>query len=389
MNDLTRDELRELTQPGSGPCVSIYMPTHQAGAEIQQDLTRFKNLLRAAEERLRMRGMRDPEVARMTASTWELLDARVSWRNPRAGFALFIRADGEVRSYQLPETVDEAVVVNDRPYVRPLIRILSSDVTFYIVSLDLDNARLFRGSHFDIVEVTPTRMPGAIDEALHYDETEQQMQMHTAIAGTGLPGWYAKSAFHAKGGHEAENFKRDDVLEFYRLVDRGVHEIIAGTEAPLVLAGVESRFPIYRDANSHPKLMEYGVAGNPTLMTLQELHDRAWNIVAPYFQTEEHRMVAQFANLSGTGKATSDTRDILAGVEQGRVNALFVPATGFQWGAYDTATDDFELLDEHDARAEDLMDRAAVRGLENGARVYVVADEAVPGDGQMAAVMRY
>ena len=43
MELLSREELNGLVTPQEGPCVSIFMPTHRAGGETQQDPIRLKN----------------------------------------------------------------------------------------------------------------------------------------------------------------------------------------------------------------------------------------------------------------------------------------------------------------------------------------------------------
>ena len=45
MDLLPRRELEGLILEREGPCVSIFLPTHRAGAETQQDPIRLKNLL--------------------------------------------------------------------------------------------------------------------------------------------------------------------------------------------------------------------------------------------------------------------------------------------------------------------------------------------------------
>jgi len=66
MDKITMNTLRQ-TFLNSHPdrCVSLYMPTHRAGRETEQDPIRYKDLLREAEERLMANGLRSPEVQEM------------------------------------------------------------------------------------------------------------------------------------------------------------------------------------------------------------------------------------------------------------------------------------------------------------------------------------
>ena len=45
MDIFTRENLTNLSGDMGSPCVSIYMPTHRVGREMQQDPIRLKNLL--------------------------------------------------------------------------------------------------------------------------------------------------------------------------------------------------------------------------------------------------------------------------------------------------------------------------------------------------------
>ena len=49
---LKRDDWKLLLEKPPGTCVSLFMPTHRSGPEVQQDPVRLKNLLRQAEGRL-------------------------------------------------------------------------------------------------------------------------------------------------------------------------------------------------------------------------------------------------------------------------------------------------------------------------------------------------
>ena len=62
MKSLSKDELKTLMSKQKGPCISMFMPAYRAGAEIQQNQIRFRNLLREAEEKLIAAGCRAPEA---------------------------------------------------------------------------------------------------------------------------------------------------------------------------------------------------------------------------------------------------------------------------------------------------------------------------------------
>jgi hypothetical protein len=75
-----RTDLRRLALGRRGPCVSVFLPTHRAGPEVQQGPIRLKNLLRQATEVLKSDGVRAPEIDRLLAPLRGLLDDRLFWQ---------------------------------------------------------------------------------------------------------------------------------------------------------------------------------------------------------------------------------------------------------------------------------------------------------------------
>ena len=93
MEIITRDELKELSQFSGQNLISLYMPTHRTGREIQQDPIRYKNLLTKAEQHLTKMGLRSPEVKSVLDNAHRLqLDAEF-WQHQNDGLAIFISKD--------------------------------------------------------------------------------------------------------------------------------------------------------------------------------------------------------------------------------------------------------------------------------------------------------
>ena len=96
---VSRDELGELMETRLNPSVSIFLPTHRAGKEIQQDPIRLKNLLTEAEKRLITGGMRTPDARDFLAPASSLLNDGWFWRHQSDGLAIFLN-QGLSRSYR-------------------------------------------------------------------------------------------------------------------------------------------------------------------------------------------------------------------------------------------------------------------------------------------------
>ena len=233
MNILTKSELEILLKKQSGACVSIFMPTHRIGAEVQQDKISLKNLLRQAEERLVDIGLRRPEAIKLLAPIYKTLNDDVFWQHPSDGLAIFLSPE-MFRYYRVPFNFERLVVVSDRFHIKPLLPVFSGNGRFYILALSQNQVRLLQCTRFDAEEIDLAGIaPKSLTEALKYDEMERQNLYHTGVPGVGKEG----VIFH---GQDIGDIAKNNILRYSQQIDRGLHrEILKEEKAPLILAGVD------------------------------------------------------------------------------------------------------------------------------------------------------
>ncbi|MBI3029655.1 MAG: hypothetical protein HYY64_09110 [Candidatus Rokubacteria bacterium] len=363
------------------PCVSIFMPSHRAGAATKQDPIRLKNLLRQAEERLLDAGLRRPQAKALLKPASALLDDSLFWRYQSDGLAVFV-APGGARRYRLPYRFDELVVVAGRFHLKPLLPLFTGEGRFYVLALSQNEVRLLQGTRHSVDEVELNTVPPSLAEALKYDDPEKQLQFHTRTPGGAGP---RPAIFHGHGTGDV----KDDLLRYFQQIDRGLRELLRDEQAPLVLAGVEYLLPIYRQASGYPHVVEEGITGNPEGTRAKELHAQAWAIVEPRFLEAREAAAARYRQLAGSGAASADLREILPAAAHGRVDFLFVAVGVQRWGTFDPDTGAVELHEEAAAGDEDLLDRAALETLTSAGVVYAAEPPLVPADAPLAAVFRY
>jgi hypothetical protein len=168
-----------------------------------------------------------------------------------------------------------------------------------------------------------------------------------------------------------------------------VQDLLAGEQAPLVLAGVDYLLPIYQEANGYAFLVDEGVVGNPDDLSAKELHRQAWAIVQPRFAEERKEAISLFRQLAETDRASDELEKVVPAAHHGRIDTLFVTLGHQQWGTFDPATNEVHMHQDHKAGDNDLLDTAAVQTLLNGGTVYAVQREQMPAETSLAAVLRY
>jgi Bacterial archaeo-eukaryotic release factor family 3 len=373
-----RTDLQRLALGRRGPCVSVFLPTHRAGREVEQAPIRLKNLLRQATDVLKTDGVRAPEIDRLLAPLRRLLDDRLFWQYQSDGLALFSRP-GWWRSFRVPLDLPELAVVDDRFHVTPLLQLLAGDGHFFVLALSQNQIRLLEGTRDRVEEVELPGVPLGVRDALQGEEVQKQLRLYVADRG----GVGAGGIYHGHG-HPGEA-QAERILRYFRKVDRGLREVLAGERAPMVLAAVEHLSPIYRKANTYPQLVDEVLPGSPEGLSLHELHARAWPIVEPLFLRAQREAVARYDRLAGTGLTSQDAQDIGRAAEDGRIETLFVsqhPA-GPSGAAGDAPVSD------GDGGLRDVLELATVTALSKGGTVYVFPAGEVPGGGNAAAMFRY
>jgi hypothetical protein len=377
MDALTRQDIQALLLHEAGPCVSLLLPTHRGGAG--EDVIRWKNLLQEAEGGLVARGTRAPEARELLRPAARLLDDRTFWKSSGDGLAFFLEP-GFARFWRLSLRPRPQAVVGRRFHVKPLLALLQGDGRFYVLALSQKRVRLLEGTRDATREVDLAGVPHSLAEALRFHDKDEPLLFHTHPA-LGLGRWGAIFHGHGVGIDDA----KDDLLNYFRQIDRGLHELLRGGHAPLVLASVEYLWPLYRQANTYPHLLEGGVRGHPDHLSPQALHDRAWALVAPDFCAAQ-RQAALYARLAGTGRTFSDPAEAAVAASRGRVQVLLLADGKECPGAFDPQAGTAALHEPAHLGDEDLLNVAAVYTLRHGGTVHVVPPRAVPSGGPVAGV---
>jgi hypothetical protein len=379
---LSRDELKTLMGKHQGLCISIFMPTFRTGTESQQNQIRFRNLLRRAEEKLLAQGMRPQEIKTLLEPAQALPGNVLFWRKQSDGLALFLSAD-LFRSFCLPIAFDELITVADYFHIKPLLPLFGGDKRFHILALSQNEIRLFEGTGQNIQEIELDSVPKSLAEALQIDEFDKQVRFRAGSAGSAA----GMAMVSGHGGVAAD--AKENLLKYFRLIDRGLHDLLRDERTPLILAGVEYLFPIYCEANTYPQLVEEGIPGNPRGISAEALHRSALKIVGPYFQRAEQAAVAQYRQSSGTGLTSADILEIIPAAVHGRVGNLFVASGRQQWGNFHGESGAVERHEKMEPSSEDLLGIAAIQTFLNGGTVFILPPEKMPDAGNLAAVFRY
>jgi hypothetical protein len=347
-NDITRERLRRLadTRPAQGKVLSLFLnldPREFATAparstEIRSALDRAARRVRddeslTHEERAALRA----DLDRMQA---ELGDGGLDAKGAH-GVAVFASSPaGLFEVLKLSEPIEHDPVIADTPFIEPLSAIGPPE-RWCVVLVNRRTARLFCGVSGQLEEV----------ELIRDDVHGQHDQ----------GGWSQANYQRSIDKDAADHVKRSAEVAFARLKDALPAGILVGAPQELI-----NDF----ERELHPYLRER-LAGRLDIDVEHSTVDAVNRAAAPHIEQANHaKQDAALARLAeefgaGSGRAASGLDDVLAALEQQRVETLLVDA-GFE--------------------AEDAIERA----LAQSADVYVLGDRPeLASHGHIAAILRF
>ena len=341
----------------------MYSPLTPGRAD--ENRTRLRTLTKRAAERLA-----DADDAGMADRLLAPLRQMAAGKQPTpmgGGLGYFASPAGHT-ALALHSPPVERVAVGSVFVVRPLLP-EACDAGYFLLALSHRAATLYRGTSAGIHPVEVPGMPAGIEDALRTHDSDEPLTLHSFRRNR------AEAIFHGHGVGIDDH--KDDLVRYFRAVDRAVHPVLRGESDPLVLAGVGYLFPLYAEANSYPHLESSGVPGNPDYATLDALHRAAWPLVATDAAAE--RAVRQFRQARGTGRTTCNIQQIVEAAVAGGLETLLLTPMAEAWGHYDPAGHRVEVSASPGSGNDELWNLAAVHVLRHRGEVYEVEPEGLDG----------
>jgi len=386
MGVLNKETILQLSDRQDAHCISIFIPTHRKGLEVNEgyDRIRLKNQIQQIRAELQSRALNHSEVEALLLPLEELLGNTQFWRHQSEGLALF-RSQNYFDYFHSPVPFEEQYQVANRFLINPLLPFVQPASPYYLLRFGKKGVSLFKADRYSIAEVDINEgFPHSIEEVTQYYDFEEELQGRSASGG-------GVAAMHRSD--DMDNKHKDHLLaDYFRLIDQGIKNKMGTENAPLLLASVEYYQPIYRQVNSYPFLHASGLTGNFDHTQPEELHRMANEKLGDHFVATQQQRVNQYQNNSGTDLTSTDLRQILDAAVTGRIETLFIREDAQVWGRFDeeqlTATIQGDSRQDNDP----LIDRAALLTLRNGGEVYVMEDVNLLANEQpvmVSAMFRY
>lgn len=382
MDALERDYRTVLLASHEPPCLSLYQPTHRAHPDKQQDPIRFRNLVKELELSLG-RKYAGRESAAILRRFHGLAEDGDFWNHALDGIAIFATSD-LFKVYRLQRPVKELAVVANSFHTKPLMRILQSADRYYVLGLNREEATLFEGNRYalDEVELAPA-FPQTAADVVGVKEGEPERKKRAY-------GREGPSLTTRHGTDVRQDLVDNETERFFRAVDEAVLEQYSRPSAnPLLLAALPEHHHMFRAVSRNPFLLPHTIDTYPSAISLDQLRERAWQLLLPRYLERLSGLIDQFGASRAEDRSGADLAEIARAAAAGRIATLLIEADRVVSGRFDPETGAIEFAPLDDPGVGDLLDDLGEHALKTGGEVVIVPPERMPTDTGIAAIYRF
>ncbi|WP_345953421.1 hypothetical protein [Mucilaginibacter sp. PAMB04168] len=384
MELISKEEFKELINYHGNNCISIYIPTHRAGVEVneKQDAIVLKNVLQAVNADLQKKGLNSQTIEQLLKPGFELYNNEIFWNSQLDGLAVFM-ADDFFKVIQLPFAVNEESYLNNSFYISPLLPAITNNEEFYLLVLSKSDAIFFQGNAFGLQRLEVEGLPNGMDDVVHFEEKEdQQLFRQGGKGGTG------SASFHGHGEGQLDD--KANLGIYFQEVDKTLFtEVLHDKHVPLVLAGVEYLIPIYKGVSKYNNIADEAITGSQEHESPHVLFTKVREILEPYFEQETKKRLENYYNQIATPLTSSMPDKVIPASFYAQVSDLFICKGEHIWGRFNEADNQLEIHTEKQDGDECLINQAAAKTYANGGSVYLLEREQMPKESIIAAFMRY
>lgn len=377
---LDAGELKEMLG-SAGPCLSVYAPISKAPSDQGQYALRWKECLKSL----------DKDIPKFNGRAASLRESIADWHSiydPReahgAAVAVF-RSNDVSRRIWLHRPVEARAVVGQHFYIRPLLAELGRDRVFYILALSQKDVRLLRCT---ASSAEPVDFPAPT--LTSFDTYMNPAKPDHVSDNRSSPGPSAGSSKGVMFGTTTDREDKGEFLaHFFRQIDRGLHEVLRESKAPVILAGVEYEVALYRASSTYGNLAEDTVHGAPNGLKGGELQARALEVIERCYEQKIDKSLQAYEQHFGAGRATNRLKEVVAAAHDGRILTLLVSDSMELTGRFEESTHEVKAKPNGLPDEEDLLNVAAVQTILHAGQVLVAPNTRMPNGAPLAAVLRF
>jgi len=371
MSYLSKNRFKELSEIQAPYCISIYLPTIRVGDQGKNRL-RFKNQLKAVKNELTALSLQEKEVKNIIEPARSLLDGIDFWNDLKDGLAVFIH-DGKLDTLTSDHSFQPKVYVNDHLHLLQLSEEVGNRIEFHLLVLSGNSVKLYEGDNDQLQQIEiENRVPTSLEEAVGSDYEQKALQYRSG-QGEAEGGMY-----HGQGsGSDAETKK--EFRKFFHALDDWLNkQLPVIKKKPLIVAGDEHTFHLFREVTTYPLLFEEPLRGNHEKTADNALLEQSLALISANADKGLEEAKANFQELLIRGKSSSQLSQVIGAAYYGQVAELFVNESVELQGYFSPDTNEVTIHDSPEVSSVDLLNFAAIQTINQDGKAYLLNKDEMP-----------
>jgi hypothetical protein len=335
MRELEIKDLNVLNVASRGPMISLYLSKDVAILDQKSFSDRWKDLLQKAEYYLLKdytRSFVDNFMKKLR--TGAFLDRLEGLDRGLVVFYAEDCFDGEVGFLRVQSAINDLVIVADSFHIKPLIRIKNTSRGFFIVTMSSRAINVLIENNGHLVRL---------------------------------------DSYRNEPGMNGSNKKESK--DFFLNAAQELNKLFTAYRLPIILAGVKDHIGHMKKLLNQSMLMSESIVGNVEKMKSNELREKAYEILTPYYDEQELDAVGELEVAMSKDRAITYLEDIAISAVYGKIQKLFVVENRFVWGSINKMTGEIFIEPKRvNAHDDDILDDLCQMVLAKGGEVVVVKE---------------
>ena len=374
---MLRELIPTLTQPRSGPCVSLYL--HRTPEHHHEERLRLQAVCDQARILLASQAS-DTQLGQLIPALEGIRDAPAFRQGVRSDAAAFL-APGFCQVVEVPHPVTDHASVTSAFDIRALLAPPSVH-RFSVLTVHADHVSIHEGDGRTLMP-SAVRLPDFDRASTHDFSRDLANSPHPSAVETPIARDHSSARGSGDDAHERIRSYYHVVAGCFRAAHPHLHQ-------PVVLAGTSRNVALFRAAaRGVLDIHVDAVTIDPDGVSIDEFRHRVLDTITPYLAASWRDAIARIHNRQATLPIERDLRTIIDAAAQGQVDTLLIAREQHVWGR---VTAGKLLAPPHPVAApgdEDLLNLAAIEVLRHRGNAYEVdAKDLEPGC-KVVALLRF
>lgn len=354
-------QLKDLKGVVSENCITIILNTHRTHPDNKKDALTLKNLIKEVGERLSASESKRKAIKLM--QRLNDLESSIDYNQNLESLILFVN-ENIAQYMRLTIPVENRAVIGNSFATRDIIRALHTQANYFVLVISQQETRLI--------------------EALNYK----------VVSEIGKPFPIINTQFNSTSSAESANAPRQTnlIAEFFNRIDKEVNKIRKDNPLPVLICTEESNYYEYLKI-ADQKSSIYG-----TFLNQNRLHEKAdaivleaWKIVKAYIFQQNSERKNELKKAISQKKFLSDTNEIWQGIQQGRIQTLFIEHGNFQPAKWNSNSIEYvaDNLRNKKEVADDIYDELIEENMKYGGDVVFLSKGELSKFNGFGAITRY